>query len=75
MLAVVFGCQRFHQFIYGKQTDIETDHKPLESIFKKSIGSAMPRIQRMLLKLQPYQLSVIHKLGKEMFVADTLSRA
>ena len=29
MLAVVFACQRFHQYIYGKKVQIESDHKPL----------------------------------------------
>lgn len=71
-LAIVFGC---HQFIYVKITEVKTDHKPLVSIFKKPTGSASPRIQRILLKLQPYQLNVIHKPEKEMYVADTLSRA
>lgn len=75
MLAIVFGCLKFHQFIYGKMTEVETDHKPLVSIFKKPIGGASPRIQRLLLKLQPYQLNVVYKPGKEMYVADTLSRA
>ena len=74
-LAIVFGCQKFHQFIYGKETEVETDHKPLVSIFKKPLGKTSPRIQRLLLKLQPYQLNVTHTPGKEMYVADTLSRA
>ena len=26
MLAVVFGCQRFHQYIYRKKVKIESDH-------------------------------------------------
>ncbi len=74
MLAIVFGCLRFHQFIYGKTTEIETDLKLLESIFKKPTGSVSPRIQQLHLKLQPYWLRVVHKPGKEMYVADTLSR-
>ena len=32
MLAVVFGCQRFHTHVYGRPFTIETDHKPLERI-------------------------------------------
>lgn len=28
-LAVKFGCKKFHQFIYGPDIEIETDHKPL----------------------------------------------
>ena len=28
-LAVVFACHKFHQYIYGRGTVVETDHKPL----------------------------------------------
>ena len=28
MLAVVFGCERFHMYVYGKSFVIESDHKP-----------------------------------------------
>jgi hypothetical protein len=31
-----FACTKFHEYIYGKQLLIETDHKPLVSIFKKN---------------------------------------
>ena len=34
-LAIVFGCQRFKQYLFGKKVIVETDHKPLEHIFKK----------------------------------------
>ena len=34
-LAIVFGCERFHQYLYGKEVEIESDHKPLEAIFTK----------------------------------------
>ena len=44
-------------------------------IVKKSIHSAPKRLQRMLIHLQGYDVTVTYKLGKEMFVADTLSRA
>lgn len=74
-LAIVFGCSRFHKLIYGKQdVKIESDHKPLENIFRKSIHKAPMRIQRMMLKLQPYDLSVIHIKGKSIGLADCLSR-
>ena len=35
MLAIVFGTNKFHQYIYGKQVSVETDHKSLESLFEK----------------------------------------
>ena len=34
LLATVFACEKFHQFIYGKQVDVETDHKPLVNILR-----------------------------------------
>ena len=38
MLAIVFGCTRFHEYIFGLRTvEIETDHKPLEMILTKPL--------------------------------------
>jgi hypothetical protein len=33
-LAIVFGCEHFHLYLYGKSFEMETDHRPLEYIFK-----------------------------------------
>lgn len=75
-LAIVFACERFHQYIYGRESIlIHTDHQPLESIFRKSLVTAPARLQRMLLRLQYYNLKVEYKQGKTMVLADTLSRA
>ena len=43
--AIVFGCERFHSYIYGREVTVETDHKPLFDVFKKHIDTASPRIQ------------------------------
>ena len=75
LLAVVFSFNRFHQYVYGKEVRVESDHKPLESITKKSLSAAPPRLQRMLLQLQRYTFTLFYKPGKEMILADTLSRA
>jgi len=75
MLAVVFGCQRFHQYIYGKKVLVQSDHKPLESIMKKALHNAPPRLQRMMLSLQKYDFELVYLAGKENILADTLSRA
>lgn len=75
MLAILFGVERFEQCVYGRPLKIQTDHKPLESIFRKSLHSAPKRLQRMLLRLQKYDLQVSYKKGTEMYLADTLSRA
>ncbi|KAL7873908.1 hypothetical protein SRHO_G00048780 [Serrasalmus rhombeus] len=75
MLAIVFGVERFHQFVYGREINVQTDHKPLEAIMKKPLTRAPARIQRLLMRLHRYQLRVQYKPGKEMQVADALSRA
>ena len=34
-LAIVFGCEKFRQYVYGQKFDIYNDHQPLKSIFNK----------------------------------------
>lgn len=73
-LALRFACEKFHPYIYGKQLTMETDHKPLESIFKKSLDKAPPRLKRLILDVQPYNPTVIYKKGSSIPIPDMLSR-
>ena len=57
-LAIVFAMERFHQFTYGRMTMVQSDHKPLETIMKKPLSKAPLRLQRMLLRLQRYDIAV-----------------
>lgn len=75
LLAVVFACTKFRDYVYGKPTLVETDHQPLVTILKKPIHTAPARLQRMMLRLQCYNITLVYKKGKHMYVADTLSRA
>ena len=75
LLAVVYGMERFHHYTYGRKVVVNSDHKPLESIVKKPLHMAPKRLQRMLLRLQGYDISLRYLKGTEMFLADTLSRA
>ena len=50
MLAVVFGTERFHTFLYGSKCVVESDHKPLAAIHLKNISHAPARLQRRLLR-------------------------
>ena len=59
LLSVVFGGDKFSEFLYGRHFVVETDHKPLESIVRKSLLSSPKRLQRMLLHLQKYDLEVV----------------
>ena len=74
LLAVVYGCERFHTYLYGRCFVAESDHKPLESIQMKHLISAPPRLQRMLLRLQPYDVKFRYRPGKQVPIADALSR-
>ena len=70
---MVFGCQRFHQYIYVKKVTILSDHKPLEAIMKP-LQNTPPLLQRLLLSLQKYGIDLVYLAGKENILADTLSR-
>ena len=73
---IVFARERFDTYIYGLDSvNIESDHKPLHAIVLKPLNSAPQRLQRMLLRLQRYSLQIKCKNGKEMFLANTLSKA
>ena len=39
LLAIVFACKKFNDYIYGKEVIIESDHKPLETEFCERIDS------------------------------------
>ena len=76
-LAIIFGVKKYHQYIYGRQFEIKTDHKPLTHIFSEEKGvptMASGRIQRWALILGGYNYSIRYKPGKANANADALSR-
>ena len=34
LLAILFGCKRFHQYIYGRRVTVHSDHKPISAIMQ-----------------------------------------
>ena len=74
MLISCIWTGKFHTYIYGCHITVYSDHKPLEMIQKKPIHAAPPHLQRMLLRLQKYDYNIVYKPGKEMTLADRLSR-
>ena len=64
-----------HQYVYGREITLWTDQQPLVSIATKPLASTPKRLQRLLLRLRNYDVKVLYKPGKEMVLADTLSRA
>ena len=74
-LATIWGMEKFHYFLYGKQFTLETDQKPLVAIYKKHMVEISPRIQRLVVRSFPYQpFDVQYRRGTEIPLADALSR-
>ena len=74
--ALVFACNRFDRYFHSRQKITAlTDHKPLETILRKSINQAPKTLQRMMLRLQKYHLNVVYKKGRDMHISDHLSRS
>lgn len=75
LLAIHFATSKFHDLIYGRTIRVQTDHKPLVAVMKKKIGKiGSPRLQRLRLKLLKYSLQVYYVPGKDLHLADTMSR-
>jgi transposase InsO family protein len=74
LLAVLFACEKLHNYTFGRLITVNTDHKPLEAIFQKPISLAPARLQRMLLRLAKYNIQVKYVGAKCVLLADTLSR-
>ncbi|XP_033118512.1 uncharacterized protein K02A2.6-like [Anneissia japonica] len=72
MLAVVFGAEHFHLYLYGARFQIMTDHKPLLSIFNHN-KPLSTQIERWRLRLMPYNYELEYRPGHDN-PADYLSR-
>ena len=48
-LSIVFGIERFHEYLYGCKFTVINNHQPLKSIFSKSIISCSLHIQKFFL--------------------------
>jgi hypothetical protein len=75
LMAVLYACEKFSHYIYGHHTIVQSDHKPLEVILRKPLSQTTPRLQRMLLRLLKFQIEICYTPGKQVLVADALSRA
>ena len=54
---------------------LQTNQKPLQAIFSKSLVKATPWMQRLLLPTIPYDMTVEYVKGETNFIVDCLSRA
>ena len=74
-LGTIWGMKKFHYFLYGKEFTLETDQKPLVSIYKKHMADISPRVQRLIVRSFPYlPFHVVYKKGKDIPVSDAISQ-
>ena len=74
-LGTIWGMEKFHYFLYGKEFILETDQKPLVSISKKHMIDISPRVQRLTVRSFPYlPFKVVYKKWADIPVADALSQ-
>ena len=76
-LSLIFGIQKFHQYLYGRKFTLITDHKPLTTILgpKKGIPSlAAAHLQRWAMQLAAYDYDIHYKPTTDHGNADCLSR-
>ncbi|KAF0716362.1 AP2/ERF domain-containing protein PFD0985w-like [Aphis craccivora] len=72
LLAIVFACKKFRNYVLGYETHLLTDHQALT--FMNSCQLLNARLTRWAIKLQEYNLIIEHVPGKENVGADTLTR-
>ena len=72
--AAVWGMEKFHYFLYGRKFILQTDQKPLVSIFRKHMIDVSPRIQRITIRAWQYDFVPQHIPGRINVIADSLSR-
>ncbi|KAJ8346561.1 hypothetical protein SKAU_G00279620 [Synaphobranchus kaupii] len=72
-LAIVWGCEHFHLYLYGNPFTLVTDHKALEVIWNNPRSKPPVSIERWGLRLQPYNFRVEYRKGAEN-PADYVSR-
>lgn len=71
-LALVWAAERFSMYLLGREFELETDHKPLETIFSPS-SKPCARIERWVLRLQSFKYIVKYRRGAAN-IADPFSR-
>ena len=65
-----------HHDLYQTKFKLETDHKPLVQLLStKDLAELPARIQRFKMRLMRFDFSISHVAGKDLNIADTLSRA
>ncbi|GFY52798.1 uncharacterized protein K02A2.6 [Trichonephila inaurata madagascariensis] len=71
----MYGLEHFNYYTYGRIVTVQTDHKTILGFNKKPYDTIFPRLQRMLLRLNEYNIQLEYVPRKNLVIADALSRA
>lgn len=71
-LGIVWAVERFKNYLLGITFELETDHRPLETLFSTT-SRPTARIERWLLRIQAFRFRVVYRKGSAN-LADCLSR-
>lgn len=72
LLAILCGIREYRHYVCGKPFEVESDHYALQ--YLKSIKPQTGRLARWAMELSQYEFTVIHRPGKTLINADSLSR-
>ena len=72
-LAVVWGLEHYHLYIYGRPVEVATNNTVVELVFRKPLSKPKARLENWALRLQRYEFSIRHIPG-DSNMADYLSR-
>ena len=73
VLSILWAIEHFHLYLYGATFTLITDHKLLEVIYGSPKSKPSARIERWVLRLQPYDFRVDYR-PRSTNQADFLSR-
>ena len=75
-LGITWACERFSEYLVGMQFRVKTDHKPLVPLLDaKNLEELPARIQRFKMRFMRVTFTISHTPGRDLIIADTLSRA
>ena len=75
-LALVWACEKFEDYVLGKEIHLETDHKPLVPLLGKAdLDCLLPRILRFQLRFMRFSYAIRHVPVKELCTVDALTHA